>query len=218
MAGLSLACPPGPEDGYSPLGFFGRELGHAQPKAPSTRMALSPSGNASGSRPFSSHPRALMSRGKFGRHVSRGREICSAPPSVTVCLRHHNTASLSPPPAAVCSAGACHGFPSSQKRADKSLGRTTGFAGPHQVRTRWEERGLPMPADSPSTAPRQPAGSPSCVGRLAQPSNRNWLLSGYGAGEQIGAEMPGFKIAFLFSFFFFCFFAIFPPSLALFPG
>lgn len=59
----------GREDGHDPLGFFGRGLRRAQPSAPSPEAALSPAGDAGGSRPFSL-PRALTGTGKFGRHVS----------------------------------------------------------------------------------------------------------------------------------------------------
>lgn len=38
--------------------------------SPTRRTALSPSGNAGSSRPASSHPQALMGRGKFDGHVS----------------------------------------------------------------------------------------------------------------------------------------------------
>lgn len=64
MAGLSLPCPPGREDGHDPLGFFGNGLRRAQPSAPSPGAAVSPAGGAGGSRPFSL-PQALTGTGNL---------------------------------------------------------------------------------------------------------------------------------------------------------
>lgn len=68
MAGLSLVCPPGPEDGHCPLRLFWKRA--AMCPAQHAGTALSPSGNAGSSRPFSSHPQALTGGGKFGGQVS----------------------------------------------------------------------------------------------------------------------------------------------------